>query len=444
MAWSIRVATFCASLAVASCALPPWIGHRPVFPSVGATPWEIPLYEPLTGLGPRVIATICGAARGGKPRPCEEALLYVDSGSSHSALPAATLARLGVETTGSRFATIEDAAGERHAWSGGLVPEVRFGDVLSLTNVVITVHDQTAILGGDVLTAHGWRVDLDRGTLVLGAPPPPAGAARARLPVRGFHGGTIVDVSVQGRTVPLLLDTGAPITVVDASWLKALGLPLRTLAHGWPLSARDRSLVLSEATQADLRLGELDLGQRQVVAHPRSTEGPARGMLGLDVLSDFAFGVTDGALELEPRAPSPLTSAAARVARWRDLQRCADLPGCVAAGLEPSAGVGAAVHVRIRVAASAPRAQRYLFGCVDGRGRLRDLPIWIEIGVRSPTAAKETVVEVPMPERLRQVWASGCTGLALLDINPALAGVRAMTADVEARIAIGSRRARLD
>src|SRR5205807_1042015 len=85
MLWSIRVAAFCASLAVASCGLPPWIGHRPVFPSGGATRWEIPLHEPLTGLGPRVIATVCGAASGGKPRRCEEALLYVDSGSSHSA-----------------------------------------------------------------------------------------------------------------------------------------------------------------------------------------------------------------------------------------------------------------------------------------------------------------------------------------------------------------------
>ena len=202
----------------------------PVFPSSGATAWAIPLYEPLTGMGPKVIATVCGAASGGKPRRCDDALLYVDSGSSHSALPAATLARLGVETTGSRFATIQDAAGERRAWSGGLVPEVRLGDVLSLTNVVTAVHDQTAILGGDVLTAHGWRVDLDRGTLVLGAPPPSAGAARVRLPVRGFHGGSIADLSVQGRTVPLLLDTGAPITVVDVSWLKALGAAAATLS----------------------------------------------------------------------------------------------------------------------------------------------------------------------------------------------------------------------
>ena len=197
---------------------------------------------------------------------------------------------------------------------------------------------------------------------------------------------------------------------------------------------------LGEATRAELRLGALELGQRQVVAHPRAPEGPTRGMLGLDVLSDFAFGVSDGALELEPRAASPLTSAPERIARWPDLPRCPDLPGCVAAALEPTAGV----HVRIRVAATAPRAQRYLFGCVDGGRRLRDFSIWIEIGLRAPTAGQETVVEVPMPEPLRQVWAPGCKGLALLDVNPVLAGVRPMTADAEARMTFGIRRAHLD
>ena len=44
--------------------------------------------------------------------------------------------------------------------------------------------------------------------------------------------------------VPLLLDTGAPFTVVDTGWLKAAGLPLRRLNHGWPLSERDPGVRL--------------------------------------------------------------------------------------------------------------------------------------------------------------------------------------------------------
>ncbi|HMF39916.1 MAG TPA: retroviral-like aspartic protease family protein [Polyangia bacterium] len=429
-----------AGLVVSGCALPPWIGHHPVFPSGGASSWEIPLYEPLTGLGPKVRATVCGPSPPAGPRACEEALLYVDTGSSHSALPEATLARLGVEVSASRFATIEDAAGDKRAWAGGLVSEMRLGDGLSLADVVTVVHEQTAILGADVLMTRGWRIDLDRGMLLLGAqrasPAPPA----ARLPIRGFPARTIVDLSVQGRGVPVLLDTGAPITVIDAGWLRELGLPLRTLQHGWPLSARDPSTRLTEATEAALRLGEADLGRRQVVAHPREADESMRGMLGLDVLSDFAFGVSQEALELARRAPSPFAAVPVRVARWHDAPNCPDVPGCVHVQLDQADQV----LVRMRSAASSSRPWRYLFGCVDREGRPRDFTIWIEVALRTQTAGQERVLEVPMPEQLRQIWAVECPALALLDVNPVLPAVRPMTGDAEARIALSNRRLRLE
>jgi len=306
-----------------------------------------------------------------------------------------------------------------------------------LTDVVTVVH-RTAILGADVLTEHGWRIDRDRGTLVLGAPP---SSSATRLPIRGFPKRTIVDLSVQGRDVPLLLDTGAPITVVDVAWLKAGGLPLRSLEHGWPLSARDPSVRLGEATDAALRLGGVDLGRRQIVGHPRGDDGVTRGYLGLDLLADYAFGVPDGAaLELEQRAQSPLSSVRERIGRWHDLPRCPDAPGCVSAQLEPTDGV----RFRVRVLASSPRAYRYVFGCVDGNGRLRDLPIWVEVGLRAPTAGQERMVDVEMPERLRPLWKVGCEGLALLDANPVLPAERPMTADVDVRLAFGDRRIRLN
>ncbi len=439
MANPVRALTGCLVVAIGGCALPAWIGHPPIFPTGGATSWEIPLYEPLTGLGPKVVGTVCGAAQAGKPRACEDVLLYVDSGSSHSALPAETFARLDVATTGSHFATIEDAAGEKRAWSGGLIPEMRLGE-LALREVVAVVNKRTAILGADVLTANGWRIDPDRGSLVLGPSPASPAAGAARLPIRGFPKRTIVDVTVQGRVVPLLLDTGAPFTVVDTEWLKAAGLPLRRLTHGWPLSERDPSVRLGEATDAELRLGERDLGRRQLVGHPRRTEGPDRGVLGLDVLSEYAFGVSAGALDVVRRAASPLATARDRVARWGELPRCPGVPGCVAAQLEP----GGDVRVRVRVVASSRRAWRYVFGCVDGAGRLRDAPVWVEIGMRGPAAGEERVVEVEMPEPLRPLFRRGCTGLALLDVNPVLSTVRPMTADVEARFVFAFRRAHLD
>ena len=109
MSRAARALVFGLVLQAAGCALPPWIGHRPVFPA-GARTWEIPLYEPLTNPWPKVSATVCGSARPGKPRACEEVLFHVDSGCSHSGLPAETFARLGIETAGSRFATITDFA----------------------------------------------------------------------------------------------------------------------------------------------------------------------------------------------------------------------------------------------------------------------------------------------------------------------------------------------
>jgi hypothetical protein len=439
MVRSTRILTFGLCAVTVGCALPPWIGHRPVFPSGGPATWTIPLYEPLTSYGPKVIATVCGAAQAGKPRVCEEALLYVDTGSSHSALIEGTFARLGVETTGSRFATIEDAAGEMRAWSGAVLPEMRFGDILALTDVVAVVH-RTAILGADVLTERAWRIDLDRGTLTLGARSAGAVSGATRLPIRGYPKRTIVDLAVEGRGVQLLVDTGAPITVIDAAWLRAQGLSLRALHHGWPLSARDPSVRLDEATDAVLRLGESDLGRRQLVAHPRGNDGPTRGMLGLDILSDFAYGVSDGALELARRAPSPFAGAPERVARWRGLPRCLGLPGCVTAQPEPAAGF----RVRIRTAASSPGPWRYLFGCVDPNGQQSQLSIWIEIGVRAAEAGQERVVDVSMPEPMRQAFAAGCSGLALLDVNPVLAAERPLTADVEARFTFGNRRLRLD
>jgi predicted aspartyl protease len=428
-------------VAASGCALPPWIGHRPVFPATGATAWTIPLYEPLTGYGPKVRAVVCGAAPAAGRRPCAETLLYVDTGASHSALPAATFARLGVELSASHFATIEDAAGDTHAWAGGLVPEVRLDGGMSLAEVVTVVYEETAILGADVLTTRGWRIDLDRGTLRLGPEAVPAAAPAARLPIRGYPERTIVELTVEGRSVPLLLDTGAPITVIDRAWLAALGLPLRSLRFGWPLSARDPNVRLREATDAVLRLGQTDLGRRQVVVYPRGGDRPTRGMLGLDVLSDFTFGVTEGgAFEVVPRPRSPLAGARERVGRWPELPVCPDLPGCIAARLEPGPGV----QIRIRVAASSPRDWRYLFACADAAGRLDDRPFWLEIGMRAPAVGQEKVVEVLMPERIRALWKIGCDNLVLLDVNPVVADVRPMTAPVEARMTFSNRRVRLD
>jgi hypothetical protein len=216
----------------AGCALPVWMHDAPIFPGAPGA-WEVPLYEPLQRIGPYVLATVSGQPPPGAAPAREEVLLCVDSGTTRSELAAPTFAHLGVETTTSHLATIEDAAGVTRGWSGGLVPSVELGNGLTLANVVASV-GRTPILGADVLDAQGWQIDLDRGTLVLGARPWPA-APEVVVPTHPFRNHALVDLRIAGQLVPVLIDTGAPFTVVDGAVLRELGLRAQPLAHPWPL-----------------------------------------------------------------------------------------------------------------------------------------------------------------------------------------------------------------
>ena len=422
---------------LAGCALPAWLHNPPAFPA-NESAWEIPLFEPLTGMGPRVVATVAGHAPPGRAPPREEVVLYVDSGSSHSALLASTFQHLGVETTGSHFATIEDAAGVKRAWSGALIPEVRFGDRLALENVVASVQPRTAILGADVLAAHGWQIDLDRGTLLLGAVPWPAAPDVDVVPTHPYRAHALVDLQVGGTVVPVLLDTGAPFTVVDVSILRQLGLPEHAFAHPWPLGTGDRTARIDAWFEGEVTLGDLRLGVREVLGHPGVNIISARGMLGNDILFGYLFQVTAAGIRLKPRAPSLLDSVGARIARWRDLPSCAGAPGCVAADLVPRGDGTSRIHLRILAAPTRPF--RYLFGCLDGEGRLRDVPFWIEIGLAHPGAGAEIDTDPEGPLPMRQMWAKGCARLGLLDANPIVAGGRPLSGAVEARFAGNTRR----
>jgi hypothetical protein len=111
-AWRVIVLPLLPPLLAVACALPPWVHGAPRFPDNDGVSWELPLYEPLTQVGPHVVGTFCGAATRDHASPCEEVVLFVDSGSSHSALRQATFDHLRIATTASRLATIEDAGGE--------------------------------------------------------------------------------------------------------------------------------------------------------------------------------------------------------------------------------------------------------------------------------------------------------------------------------------------
>ncbi len=420
----------------AACTPPPWITQPPKFPAA-AEIWDLPLYEPLTRLGPHIVATAVGRPSPSGAARSAEVLLHVDTGSSQTGLTAETFARLGVETSTSRFVSIEDAAGAKHGWSGAVVPELRLGSRLAIAGVVTSVTERVAVLGADVLAARGWRLDLDEGLLSLGAAPWPPAPDLVVLPTKRWRDHAIVDLRIAGREVPLLVDTGAPFTVVEDGILRRLGLREDPLASRWPLGGAGETVNVATSFEAEVALGGRALGVRRIFAHPSHNLSVGRGMLGNDILYTYAFELTPAGLTLKPRASDLVASAPRRIARWSDLPSCAGRPGCLSAELVAATARTDAPHLRVRFRALPPRPFRYLLGCLDAAGRLRPSPLWIEIAVRSPPL--DTDVDVPVapevPAPFRRLWADGCARLTLLDANPIVDGARPLPATAEAHLA---------
>jgi predicted aspartyl protease len=427
----------------AACAAPAWIDQRPRFSSEPQV-WDLPLYEPLTRVGPHLVATALGRPSGAGPAPSEEVLFYVDSGSSHAALLAQTFSHLGLPTSSSRFVTVEDAAGATHGWTGAVLPQLRLGPIAdgrALSDVVASVTDYKAVLGADVLAAHGWRIDLDDGILRLGAEPWPPTADVVEVPIQRFRDHAIADLRIAGEEVPLLVDTGAPFTIVDIGLLRRLGLREVPLASRWPLGGAGHTLGVTTSFEGKVALGGRDLGVRRIFGHPAALS-VGRGMMGNDILYGYAFQVTRAGLQLKPRATDLLSSAPRRIARWRDLPSCPTAPGCITADLVTSRAADGLPQVGVRFQTVPPRPFRYLFGCADPAGLLRASPLWIEIAVRQPVRGVEIVIPVApeVPAAFRHLWANGCERLVLLDANPIVDGARPLPPTAEAHLATDIRR----
>src|SRR4029077_12763724 len=138
---------------------------------------------------------------------------------------------------------------------------------------------------------------------------------------------SIVDLRVEKTRVPLLLDTGALVTVINRARLQQLGLPEHPLSHPFPIGAAGGVVTLASTFDGDVGLGDRELGRRAILAHPGTAGGPGDGLLGQDLLSRYAFQMTAAGLKLRPRRAHPARGAAARITRWPDLPRCPDSIG---------------------------------------------------------------------------------------------------------------------
>jgi predicted aspartyl protease len=202
----------------------------------------------------------------------------VDTGSSVTSLTAQTAAATAFRTEG------RTTVNGRHPASTGTIArfEVAGLEVRDLPVAVISLPlankltlGYAGILGLDVLGRYDTALDLHRQRLVV----MPAGAAKrqvsdalAKLPIRYTRDGlVIVDVSIAGRTVPAVLDTGATQSVISPQ----------------TLPDRDAAVIAD-----NLHLGNAELGlQSFVVAEhlvfARSgLAGRPAVLLGVDVLVD--------------------------------------------------------------------------------------------------------------------------------------------------------------
>jgi len=147
------------------------------------------------------------------------------------------------------------------------------------------------------------------GAAVLGHPAPPAaaGAGTAAAPVPDpsvlvripFVPGTPIVVSARvngGRSVQLVLDTGADRTMISPLALSALGVEMRPLARGslrGVTGSADVDLVRLES----LEVGEAKVSPMAVVAHDANlTRG--EGLLGRDFLDRFTVNIDTRAREV--------------------------------------------------------------------------------------------------------------------------------------------------
>jgi len=136
----------------------------------------------------------------------------------------------------------------------------------------------------------------------LGAPPRPRRPEETTIALTRVPGGWLTEVMINGAwTGPLLLDTGASVTLISPAVARAAGLtigPDTPVADVQGIAGRARGAVV---TLDSLQVGEVEArGVRAVVA---DLPAGLNGLLGNSFLGRYTFTLDarEGALRLQPR-----------------------------------------------------------------------------------------------------------------------------------------------
>lgn len=154
------------------------------------------------------------------------------------------------------------------------------------------VHDRVGgLVGTDILGHFGFKFDVPAGKLAFG----PSIEGMRRLPSRTVMGYLLMEMTVNGRTAQVLLDSGAPVSYVSPSLTEGLapvdhvvdfnpmvpGDTFETDVFEFPASLAGKDFVM--------RAGHLPpLLEMQV-----NVLG-VQGVFGMEILGRFPLAVVDG------------------------------------------------------------------------------------------------------------------------------------------------------
>jgi predicted aspartyl protease len=134
----------------------------------------------------------------------------------------------------------------------------------------------------------------------LSAPPPSAGDAGSVLARIPFVPGVPIVVSARvngGRSVQLVLDTGADRTMIAPQTLSALGADMRVVRRAM-LSGVTGTTEVSTVMLESIEVGQARVAPIEVLAHnPNLTRG--EGLLGRDFLDRFIVNIDTRARVLQ-------------------------------------------------------------------------------------------------------------------------------------------------
>jgi len=243
-----------------------------------------------------------------------------------------------------------------------VVPRLELGElevssVAFLVNTLAGPAAELGLIGQSILSRMPWEISWDRGVVTLGAPPWPDGADVSSVPLDRFASGVeTATVRVNGRSLKMMLDTGAVVSAIPESAAGELGLEAEEVP-GHTFGGASGAFRADRAYTADIELGTAKLGeQRFMISVSRNL-----AVLGRDILGQFNVEIVPGRrLLLRPRGDLRLT-AEERVRRWPWMPACRSA-ACVHARIEPSEG---ACRLAVDVEAALPGPIEILFGCAD-------------------------------------------------------------------------------